>query len=69
MRWSRSQDVRIWRRGRSPIVRPRASIRMRFSTSTPSSRVPAPLSSRASSSSGCAVIPAPRPTSSTEERS
>src|SRR3954454_22312472 len=42
---------------------------MRFGTSMPRSRVPAPLCSSASSNSGWVVMPAPRPTSSTGERS
>ena len=68
-RCSRSQEVRICRNGRSPMTRPSRSMVMRLCTSMPRSRVPAPLFSSASSNSGWVVMPAPRPTSSTGERS
>ena len=68
-RCSRSHEVRICGRYFSAITRPSRSRAMRFSTSTPRSRVPAPLARSASSNSGWVVIPAPRPTSSTVERS
>src|SRR5262245_35000186 len=51
------------------MTRPWWSIVMRLGTSIPRSRVPAPLFSSASSNSGWVVMPAPRPTSSTGERS
>src|SRR5262249_11875519 len=47
------------------MMRPLRSMATRRSTVMPRSRVPAPLSSSASSSSGWVVRPAPRPSSST----
>jgi hypothetical protein len=58
-----------WRSGFSAMIRPARSSAMRFSISTPSVSVPAPQASSAARSSGCVVIPAPRPTSGTAERS
>src|SRR5258708_2916818 len=56
-RCSRSQEVRICGRYFSAMTRPPRSRAMRFSTSTPRSRVPAPLVRSASSNSGWVVNP------------
>jgi hypothetical protein len=52
-----------------PAEHDRWRVAIRFRTSMPSRSVPAPLACKASNISGWPVMPAPRPTSSTFERS
>src|SRR4051812_24196392 len=65
----RSHEVWICGKWISAITRPVRSSATRRSPWMPSSRMLAPHFSSASRSSGCVVIPAPRPTNSTVERS